>query len=91
VPATSKGADGDSGAGPGAPRHQQRERALSLLYEAELKGESPSQVLDALPVKPDAYVRTLLKVELAKTYSTDDSGSFVNGILSTIADDVRPA
>jgi transcription antitermination protein NusB len=119
---------------------------LSLLYEAELKGESPSQVLDALPVKPDAYVRTLLNgadatraeadtriaaasvgwplermavidrlvlrlavaelldadgppkavvideaVELAKTYSTDDSGSFVNGILSTIADDVRPA
>jgi N utilization substance protein B len=29
-------------------------------------------------------------VELAKTYSTDDSGSFVNGILSTIAADVRP-
>jgi transcription termination factor NusB len=29
-------------------------------------------------------------VELAKTYSTDDSGSFVNGILSTIASEVRP-
>jgi len=29
-------------------------------------------------------------VELAKTYSTDDSGSFVNGILSTIAAEVRP-
>ncbi len=29
-------------------------------------------------------------VELVKTYSTDDSGSFVNGILATIAADVRP-
>jgi N utilization substance protein B len=30
-------------------------------------------------------------VELVKTYSTDDSGSFVNGILSTIAAEVRAA
>jgi transcription antitermination protein NusB len=28
-------------------------------------------------------------VELAKTYSTDESGRFVNGILSSIAADVR--
>jgi len=131
--------------GGGAPRHQQRERALSLLYEAELKGEDPLRVLDGLAVAPDAYVRTLLEgvvatratadsriaaaavgwpldrmavidllvlrlavselidaagpptavvideaVELAKTYSTDDSGSFVNGVLSTIAAQVRP-
>ena len=27
-------------------------------------------------------------VELAKAYSTDDSGRFVNGILSTIAADI---
>jgi transcription antitermination protein NusB len=129
----------------GAPRHQQRERALALLYEAELKGQSPLEVLEALPVRPDDYVCTLLHravltreegderiaaasvgwpldrmavidrlvlrlavaelldpdgpplavvineaVELAKTYSTDDSGSFVNGILSTIAAEVRP-
>jgi N utilization substance protein B len=129
-----------------APRHQQRERALSLLYEAELKGESPSEVLAALAVVPDEYVITLLHnvessrdegdaritaasvgwpisrmavidrlvlrlavaelldadgppvavvldeaVELAKTYSTDDSGSFVNGVLSTIAAEVRPS
>jgi N utilization substance protein B len=133
-----------AGADSDAPRHQQRERALSLLYEAELKGESPSQVLEGLPVKPDAYVCTLLggaestrvkadglitaasvgwpldrmavidrlvlrlavaelldgdgpplavvideAVELVKTYSTDESGSFVNGILSTIAAEVR--
>ena len=129
----------------GAPRHQQRERALSLLYEAELKGESPLGVMEGLAVRPDAYVCTLLAgavatrseaesriaaaavgwpldrmavidrlvlrlavselldadgpptavvideaVELVKTYSTDDSGSFVNGILSTIAAQVRP-
>jgi N utilization substance protein B len=126
-----------------APRHQQRERALSLLYEAELKGESPLQVVDALAVPPDPYVRTLIEhavatreeadrrisgasvgwplermavvdrlvlrlavaealnpdgpptavvideaVELAKEYSTDESGRFVNGILSTIVGDI---
>ncbi len=128
-----------------APRHQQRERALSLLYEAELKGEGLLQVVDALPVPPDPYVRILLQhaaatreeadrriagasvgwplermavvdrlvlrlavaelldpdgpppavvideaVELAKEYSTDDSGRFVNGILATIAADIAP-
>ncbi len=128
-----------------APRHQQRERAMSLLYEAELKGQNPLQVLEALPVAPDPYVRTLLHaatttrdeadrrisaasvgwplermavidrivlrlataellspdgppvavvideaVELAKEFSTDESGAFVNGILSTIAREVRP-
>jgi N utilization substance protein B len=125
------------------PRHQQRERALSLLYEAELKGEAPVAIVDALPVPPDPYVRTLIEhcadtreeadrriggasvgwpiermavvdrivlrlavaelldadgpptavvldeaVELAKEYSTDESGRFVNGILSTIAADI---
>ncbi len=128
-----------------APRHQQRERALALLYEAELKGEDPRRVVDDLPVAPDPYVRTLLTaaattreeaerriaaasvgwplermavidrlvlrlataellspdgppvavvideaVELVKEYSTDDSGAFVNGILSTVAREVRP-
>lgn len=134
--------DADAGA---APRHQQRERAFTLLYEAELKGEDPVVVGDALAVPADPYVRTLLAhtsaskeeaerriaaasvgwpldrmavidrlvlrlavaelldpdgpppavvideaVELAKTYSTDDSGRFVNGILSTIAAEVKP-
>jgi N utilization substance protein B len=129
-----------------APRHQQRERALSLLYEAELKGETPLQIVDALPLPPDPFVRTLIEqvvasreeadrriaaasvgwplermavidrivlrmavaelldgegppvavvideaVELVKAYSTDESGRFVNGILSTIAADVGPS
>lgn len=30
-------------------------------------------------------------VELAKEYSTEDSGRFVNGVLSSIAAEVRPA
>ena len=29
-------------------------------------------------------------IDLVKTYSTDDSGRFVNGILATIAAEVRP-
>jgi N utilization substance protein B len=128
-----------------APRHQQRERALSLLYEAELKGEDPLGIVDALPVAPDRFVRTLVTqavatrdeadrrisaasvgwpldrmavidrlvlrlavaelldpdgapvpvvideaVELVKEYSTDESGGFVNGVLATIAAEVKP-
>jgi len=127
-----------------APRHQSRERALTLLYEAELKGERPEDVLGALPMAPDPYVTTLVTlvgergeeidglvgtaaigwdldrmavvdrnvlrlataelvacddvptavilneaVELASAFSTDDSGRFVNGVLATIATQVR--
>ena len=43
-----------------APRHQSRERALTLLYEADLKGESPEVVLEGLSVTPDEYVTTLM-------------------------------
>jgi len=123
----------------GATRHQSRERALSLLYEAEMKGETPGAVVAALPVAPDPYCAHLLiavgehaveadalvadasigwspermavvdrlvlrlataelldpdgppvavvldeAVELAKVYSTEESGAFVNGILATI-------
>lgn len=124
----------------GASRHQSRERALSLLYEAEIKGEPLSSVVAALPVPPDPFAAALVAaverhrdradtlvaeasigwplermavidrlvlrlavaellepgapppavvideaVELAKTYSTDESGGFVNGVLSTVA------
>jgi transcription antitermination protein NusB len=125
-------------------RHQSRERALGLLYEAELKGETPEDVVRSLPVPPDRFTTELVAaagrlreradalvadasvgwplhrmavvdrlilrmavaellapggpptavvldeaVELAKTYSTEESGAFVNGILSTIASQVR--
>ncbi|MGH9115154.1 MAG: transcription antitermination factor NusB [Acidimicrobiales bacterium] len=125
-------------------RREARERALSLLYEAESKGAAPSAVLSELPVEPDRYVvevvrgverdlsqidallarhsigwgvermpavdRALLRmatfelldrldvptavviseaVELAKQYSTEESGRFVNGVLATVAGVVR--
>lgn len=128
-----------------SPRHQARERALSLLYEAELKDDPPSDVLAALVVEPDQYTRVLLgaveerqkeidhlidgaaigwdldrmavvdrnvlrlavaelltqddvpvavilneAVELATGYSTDESGRFVNGVLATLAAQLRP-
>lgn len=124
----------------GAGRRAARERALSLLYEAEAKEEDPGELLAGLAVTPDPFVvdlvsgvgrrmveldelitrhsrdwsldrmpvvdRNLLRmaafeltdgngapvgvvideaVELAKQYSTEDSGRFVNGVLSAIA------
>lgn len=126
-------------------RREARERALSLLYEADAKGVPPGQVLEELPVAPADFVtelvsgvgahtedidaliarfaidwsldrmpvidRTLLRmatyellhrpdvpaavtiseaVELAKQYSTEESGRFVNGVLASIAAEVRP-
>ncbi len=126
-------------------RREARERALSLLYESDLKGDAPDDVLAALPLEPSEFVadlvsgvgrhrddidavitrfakgwtvarmpvvdRTLLRigvyelahrpdipigatiseaVELAKRYSTDDSGKFVNGMLARIAEELRP-
>ena len=125
-------------------RREARERALSLLYEAESKDELPSEVLASLPVAPDPFAtdlvtgvqdrlpeidgivarhsigwamdrmpaldRAILRmatyellaradvptavvlseaVELAGSYSTDESGRFVNGVLSAIAAEVR--
>lgn len=127
-----------------ATRRGARERALGLLYEAEVKGQGPTQVLADLPVTPDPFVvqvlsgvesrnadidrlvaehsidwsvermpvvdRNLLRmavwellerpdvpvavviseaVALAKQYSTEESGRFVNGVLAAIAGAVR--
>ena len=38
-----------------ATRREARERALMLLYEAEAKTLTPSELLDDLPVAPDDY------------------------------------
>jgi transcription antitermination protein NusB len=128
---------------PGA-RRRARERALELLYEAETKDLSPSELLAELPLAPEQYAvelvmgverraeevdrlvarhatgwavermpmvdRCVLRmaayellgeldvpvavvldeaVELAKTYSTEDSGRYVNGVLSAVATEVR--
>jgi transcription antitermination protein NusB len=126
------------------PRRQARERALALLYEAEMKGVAPGEVLRTLPARPDPFSAELVEgvaalegridglivgaaqgwelsrmpvldrcilriatyelvatpatpvavvideaVELANQYSTAMSGRFVNGVLSTIAREVR--
>jgi N utilization substance protein B len=126
-------------------RREARERALSLLYEADAKGVTPQAVVAELPVEPPPFVvglvlgvasrepeldaliaryaidwtldrmpvvdRTLLRlatyellghpdvptavviseaVELAKQYSTEESGRFVNGVLASIAAETRP-
>jgi N utilization substance protein B len=34
---------------------------LTLLYEAELKGTTPAEVLDELPMAPDAYTIMLVR------------------------------
>jgi transcription antitermination protein NusB len=125
-------------------RREARERALSLLYEAEAKGATPADILQDLPMaaeefaadlvagvgrnqeqidalierysidwtldrmpvvdrnilrlaiyelldRPDIPTAAILDeaVELAKRYSTEDSGRFVNGVLASVADDVR--
>ncbi|MEM9746285.1 MAG: transcription antitermination factor NusB [Actinomycetota bacterium] len=43
--------------------------------------------------RPDVPTAVVLDeaVELAKQFSTDDSGRFVNGVLSALVDDLRPA
>jgi N utilization substance protein B len=136
----------DADSYPGGSRHEARERAFHLLYEAEVKEVEGTEVLASLPLEPDQFAIELVEgvgahadeidelirdharnwqlermpaldravlrlacfelahrpdvptgaviseaVELAKQYSTDDSGRFVNGVLSAIARDVRPA
>jgi N utilization substance protein B len=126
-------------------RREARERALALLYEADVKGAEPQAVLDALPLEAEPFTAELVAgvgehrpeidallrsyargwtlermpavdravlrlatfelterpdvptgaviseaVDLATHYSTDESGRFVNGMLSAIAADVRP-
>lgn len=43
------------------PRRQARERALSLLYEAEVKETTPGAVLAGLPVEPDQFAVELVE------------------------------
>ena len=126
-------------------RREARERALSLLYEAEVKEMEAPKLLADLPIEPQPFVTDLVEgvardqepideliarysvdwavdrmpavdrnvlrlavyellrrpdvpvadviseaVELAKRYSTDESGRFVNGVLASIAAEVRP-
>lgn len=55
MPDDPAGPPGPTAGGIGGSRRQARERALSLLYEAESKDTSPAAVLAALPVEPAPY------------------------------------
>jgi len=134
----------EQGGGAREQWRQARERALELLYEAEIKRLSVEEVLAALPLSPDPLARELAQgvdanraridellarfsqgwsvermpsvdravcrigtyellerhdtstavilneaVELAKRFSTDDSGRFVNGLLAALAREIR--
>ncbi len=59
-------------------RREARERALGLLYEAEAKGESPSAVLDALPIEPDPYAARLVA-------GVEAHGEEIDGLLRRFA------
>ncbi len=51
----------DPPARPGTGRRREaRERALSLLYEADAKGRDPVEVLTELPVPPDEFAADLV-------------------------------
>lgn len=43
----------DAPVGPG--RHEARERAIELLYEADTRSAKPDEILEALPLDPDPY------------------------------------
>lgn len=128
--------------GPG--RREARERAIGLIYEAEVKGESAADIVAALTLPPLPYAAGLVEgivehgeeidalindhsdgwtvqrmpamdravlrvatyelghcedvpvavvldeaVELAKEYSTEKSGRFVNGVLASLAEVLR--
>jgi len=54
-----------------APRHQARERALTLLYEAELKGRTPTEVLGDLAVPPDPYTVAVVEAVASRADEID--------------------
>lgn len=85
-----------------ARAESEQARAESLIADAAV-GWAPERmaVVDRLvlqlavtelldPTGPPVAVVIDEAVELAKTYSTDDSGRFVNGVLSNLAAKIRP-
>jgi N utilization substance protein B len=57
---------------PTVTRRAARERALSLLYEAEAKGVTPALVLGELPVPPDPFVVSLVQGVAAAQQEIDE-------------------
>lgn len=84
----------------GVAEHQDR---LDVAIEARATGWTLARmpVIDLnvlrigafeLAERPDVPTAVVLDeaVELAKQFSTDDSGRFVNGVLAALVDDLRP-
>ncbi len=59
-------------------RHQARERALGLLYEAELKEVPPREVLAAQVLEPDPFVADLVT-------GVEDAGPELDELISRYA------
>jgi N utilization substance protein B len=57
---------------PAGPRHQARERALGLLYEAEMKQLPVEEVLDGLAAAPDPYALALVRGVVAHQARIDE-------------------
>ena len=59
-------------------RRQARERALSLLYEAETKGVPPAEVLASLPLEPAPFAADLVS-------GVGEHGEHVDGFIRRFA------
>src|ERR671933_2382705 len=71
--------DGGRQTSPVVPtRRQARERALSLLYEAEAKDITPRQLLESLTVEPVPFATELLQ-------GVDDHGEEIDGYIRRFA------
>jgi N utilization substance protein B len=70
-----------------APRHQARERALTLLYEADLKGSRPVDILEGLALAPDAYTSTLVRTVESRGQEIDGlvDGAAIGWVLDRMA------
>ena len=55
-----------------ASRHQARERALEILYEADLKGETPAAIADALGVPLDPLTSELVRAVTSRRTEIDE-------------------
>ncbi len=69
---TSRGPSRDAAAPAAGARRRGRERALGLLYEAESKGETATEVLEALPVLPERYATELFEGVMANERRIDE-------------------
>lgn len=65
---------------PGPERHRARERALEILYEAQIKGRRAPEVVAALPVAPDPYTVALVG-------SAEDNRERAEGLIAECAID----